>query len=614
MKVLTVHGIRLNNRWYEKFEVIPEIKESNIELVFFEYGFFRFDEFLIPCKREKIIDKFCEFYSDQVQNSDFPPAVIAHSFGTYIVYMAMKRYESIKFSSIIFCGSILNSKSDFRSFFERKQVLGILNDHGNREWFLRYTRYIINKYCGRAGEIGFTDVPPKYSNVFVNRDNYQRHSDYFLPKHMKDNWLPKLLQHRYQTDYKVDILSQKVIERIYSNITQSKIEFDIDEISFNARVDAGGNYYAKYEIKGKNNTNKIIDNYDFVTTADGLNKEENMNFVSYDHSNKQLFSTFENDRTHYKKIKVHLENPIYPKQQVYLKNYFCWHGTIDLKSGDTDHWAIKGISNIKIQLNFPSELKSVRLYEIKDREIVGQNLMTIVTEKDNSITYIYSFLNNRNLDGLIFYFEGVKNLKNQRIKVNTIKVPLLNTNYSESKHLKDLKRKKIGSSREVFITRASLTDLKRIYKLEVDIEYSNAASEETIRDRINMFNDGFLVIKDNNDKIYGYIESIIWNQKPFNTFSEISNFPMHYNIKGDSLYVIFLAVEKNSRRKGYATKLLAEIEKVATRYLINRVRLVAKDDLIHFYSKNGYHSVKELPDFLKSKKYKSVLMEKILMN
>ena len=58
-----------------------------------------------------------------------------------------------------------------------------------------------------------------------------------------------------------------------------------------------------------------------------------------------------------------------------------------------------------------------------------------------------------------------------------------------------------------------------------------------------------------NDKIYGYIESVIWNQKPFNTFLEISNFPMHYNIKGDSLYIIFLAVEKKYRKKGFATKL-----------------------------------------------------------
>lgn len=615
MKVITVHGIRLNNRWYEKFEDIQEVKEANIQFEFFEYGFFGFYKFLIPSQREKIIDKFCTFYSDTIKDTNYPPSVIAHSFGTYIVLMAMKRHDSIKFNSIIFCGSILNSKLDFRDFFSKGQIKFLLNDHGNREWFLKFTRYIINKYCGSAGNNGFQDIPPKYKNIFQNRKNYKRHSDYFLPLHMKTHWLPTLLKYRFETNYKTEILKPEIINRVYQNIIKSKFEFDINEISFNARIDKSGNYFAKYEVKGQNSSNNTIDSYHFVTTADGLNREENMNFITFNGSDDALPFSFEEDYTHLKKIKIYFLNSIKPNENIHVKHYFCWHETIDLRNGDTDHWSIKGIKHINIQLNFPYELKSPRLYELKDGDIIGQCNMENFHEIDNSISYSIVYNNNKNIDGLIFYFEGHKSEKLQTFRSSHYKTPItvFKPNFHEIPHLKALKGK-TSKNKELFITRASLSDLKKIYKIEMDIEFSNAAREETIKDRINMFNDGFLVVKDNNDIVYGYIESLIWNEKPFETFNDISNFPMHYNIKGKSLYIIFLAVEHKSRKKGIGTKLLSEIEKITKSYSINVIRLVAKDNLVNFYSKRGFQPVKELPNFLKDRFYKSILMEKKIID
>ncbi|QDK82618.1 GNAT family N-acetyltransferase [Spirosoma sp. KCTC 42546] len=593
MKVFAVHGIRRYDRWYEKFEQIPEVKKQGIEVVPFDYGFFSFGNFLIKKRREVIIDKFCKFYDENTQDTEFPPSVIAHSFGTYIVYMAMLRYDAIKFDKIIFCGSILNSNINFRSFFEKGQIQNLLNDIGARDWFIKFTRYLIDKNCGNAGEVGFMDIPPKYNSIFRNRPNNLRHSDYFLPLHMKGNWLPFLASSNNIFTYNKNILRREVIDRIYKNIESAKNNLDTNEVKFHARIDKAGNYYAKYEQLGLNNHTNTINSLEFSTTADGYHTVESMNFSVYDKDNSLLQYDIIEDVAFSKSIKVHLNNPLRYKENFYIKLYFCWIKTIEFK-GDTDHWSIKDIHNVKIFLNFPYELKSPRIYEVKDKEIVGQQNLVSNTEKDGSITYSLDYTNSRNVDGLIFYFEGHKSNSNasSRFKQSTI-------------HINERKKKKYN------IVRATVNDAKKIYQQEVDIELSNAASEETIKDRINMFNDGFLIIKNvDNGEVIAYIESVIWNQKPFQRFEEISNFPMHYNITGDSLYVIFLAVKKIYRRKGIATKLLNEIEKVAKNYELNVIRLVAKDDLISFYEKRGYKKTIELPYFLENRNYKSILMEK----
>jgi ribosomal protein S18 acetylase RimI-like enzyme len=105
-------------------------------------------------------------------------------------------------------------------------------------------------------------------------------------------------------------------------------------------------------------------------------------------------------------------------------------------------------------------------------------------------------------------------------------------------------------------------------------------------------------------------ETKIANHKLVTQYQEISNFPMHYNVNGDTLYVIFVAVSKNFRRNGVATKLISEVEAVARKYKVKRIRLVAKDGLVDFYSKFGFSQLSEMPAFLKGKPYRSVLMEK----
>ncbi len=592
MKVVTVHGIRRQHRWDEDFAALPELKNHNIEVVNFDYGYFSIWKFLTPSKRDKIVVDFCRFYSEHFKDSDELPSVIAHSFGTYVVFSALEKYDVIKFDTIIFCGSILYHKLDFRYIMASNQVGKIYNDHGKFEWFLKITRYIINKKCGKAGKVGFLDIPPKYKDRIINRENFKAHSDYFLPMHMSKNWLPQLIHTDARFIYSTEILRNEVIDRIYQNINKDKNDFNINEIFFNVRVDELGNYFAKYEKKGINEKNYVIDEMIFSTTADGFHHADDMNFVSFDEHGVKNHTSINNDKNHLKEFKIKLNKAISPKESIYIKNYFCWYNTINLKTGDTDHWSIKNIRNISISINFPSELVSPKIFEIKDKKIIGQHKLEKKTEKNKTISYYTNYINDKNCDGLIFYFEGyMPKIHNTQKKPNEFSL--------------------LGRKDKYLIERASEKDIKQVYKIELDVEHGNAATEETLIKRRLMFPDGFLVVKNKkNNAVIGYIESLIWNEKKFEEFSEISNFPLHFNINGNTLYIIFIAITSKFRKKGLGYKLIKEIEAIAKQYNIDRISLVAKDDLYLFYEKLGYSVVRELPNFLKGRTYKSLLMEK----
>lgn len=298
----------------------------------------------------------------------------------------------------------------------------------------------------------------------------------------------------------------------------------------------------------------------------------------------------EDDYNNYKRIIVELDKSLEMSQLFDKRIYFSWYNTINLVKGDTDHWNIQNIKNIQVQINFPYSLIRPIIFQVSEKDIVGTLKLIENRERDNTFTYSLDFVNNYNVDGLILYFEGVhKNAQSNLFDKTDF----------------------VYQNRYLELDRAKESDLHRIYLVERDIELSNAATEETIKNRLRMFNDGFWVIRDKkNAQILGYIESLLWNYKEFKSFEEISNFPMRYNVKGNILYVIFVAVAKGYRNNGFSKRLFEAIEKVAKYYNVERISLVAKDDLVEYYMKNNYTIVKELPEFLPGRIYKSVLMEK----
>lgn len=149
----------------------------------------------------------------------------------------------------------------------------------------------------------------------------------------------------------------------------------------------------------------------------------------------------------------------------------------------------------------------------------------------------------------------------------------------------------------IYIRKAEPGDLIRIHELEQRIEPENPASIEVLASRLSMFQEGFLVAEVNNT-VVGYIESLIWQEKSFDAFSQICNFSDHCDLDGNSIYIIFIAVDAKFRRLGIASRLISHIVDIAKSYNLNRVCLVGKGEYINFYKKLGFTIKKDLPEFL----------------
>src|ERR1700744_1970867 len=94
-KIITIHGIRTENSWSSALKRLLK-KRTNVEVVNFEYGYFTIFQFLSKKQRSRAIKAFQNFYADNFDEDNIP-SIICHSFGTYILFSSIQKYESIKF-------------------------------------------------------------------------------------------------------------------------------------------------------------------------------------------------------------------------------------------------------------------------------------------------------------------------------------------------------------------------------------------------------------------------------------------------------------------------------------------------------------------------------------
>ncbi len=597
--IVTIHGIRTGNtnRWDERFQklVKEELSHKNYEVKIFDYSYFNMLQFGNRWSRNNAICKFYKFY-DENFDPENPPSVVAHSFGTYILFKTLNKHKHIKFDKIIFCGSILSSKINWRKILELGQFNTLYNHHGWNEWFLIGSKVItLSRFCGHAGKKGFKDIPPKFISRIINEDYNYNHGDYFLKSGMKANWLKYFFNQEQKFDLNKNILRDVVISRIYKNLNEGKNEISIITQNVHVRIDADGNYYTKVIFEAVNNTKSNVNTFRYAVTADGSDKIDNMGFEAFNERLERLSITVLNDSTQFKSVEINFNRSVRPGESIKFRIYNSWTDTINLM-GDTDHWIAKSIKYVNVSLNFPCELINPRIFTVKDSKLSKSFELQCRTEQNNTKTYLFNYINNEEADGLVFYFDNTRDITKLE-KIQKQKFTL-----------------KQNRNIDWTISPCKNIDIRNVYNLESKIEGEKAASEATLIERRLMFNDGFLVIKnERSGQIIGYLQSLIWNEKPFSTFNQISNFPLHYNINGSSLYIIFLAVRKKFRRNKLGSLLLEKVEDVAKAYGVNDITLVTKSNLIEFYKKNGYSFEEKLPEFLPNREYESFLMRKKLM-
>jgi GNAT superfamily N-acetyltransferase len=90
------------------------------------------------------------------------------------------------------------------------------------------------------------------------------------------------------------------------------------------------------------------------------------------------------------------------------------------------------------------------------------------------------------------------------------------------------------------------------------------------------------------------------NQK--RTIGQIAGLELQssFIFKSQSAFKGSAATDKDWRRRGIASALLEAAAKVAQKYNVSRVALVAKGALVPFYEKRRFLSVRNLPSFLGS--------------
>jgi hypothetical protein len=191
--LITLHGINTRGTWQKLLIPFMTKLEDRWILYPLDYDYFGPLALLAPKSRQKKIDWFRAEYTNICLNEDVKyPSIIAHSFGTYIVGEALKKYPQIYFDKVILCGSILPQKYDWNSLVVEKRVNSVKNDYGSLDIWPSVARHIIS-HAGSSGKEGFVQTNEHIDNCKFEK---YKHSNYFHPLHFKSHWIPFLKEFR----------------------------------------------------------------------------------------------------------------------------------------------------------------------------------------------------------------------------------------------------------------------------------------------------------------------------------------------------------------------------------------------------------------------------------
>lgn len=186
--VISLHGIRTRGQWQKDLQAALE--DGGFHHRALDFGFFRAISLINPWARERKVRWFLEQYTQIRATTKGPISIIAHSFGSYIVATAMRKYRQIEFDRIILCGSIVPVNYDWDSVIHKRgQAKDVLNQYGKQDIWVRLAEWAVAT-AGPSGYQGFGNV----ANGRVVQQAFldYAHSEYFFDLNFRDNWVPFL--------------------------------------------------------------------------------------------------------------------------------------------------------------------------------------------------------------------------------------------------------------------------------------------------------------------------------------------------------------------------------------------------------------------------------------
>ncbi len=152
------------------------------------YGEFDLLRFLWPFAffRRKVVDHITKQIRAIVRlEGPATCSVVAHSFGTYVLAEIMRRHADLRFSRIIFCGSVVPYDFPFADYAHRFDQ-PLVSEVGTRDIWPALAQMVTWGY-GSAGSFGF-----RGPGVRDRWHNGKAHSDFLNAEFCKRYWVPYL--------------------------------------------------------------------------------------------------------------------------------------------------------------------------------------------------------------------------------------------------------------------------------------------------------------------------------------------------------------------------------------------------------------------------------------
>lgn len=185
--VVSLHGIRTRGTWQK--DLSPLISEQGWIYYPLDYGWFSVLFFVPGYIRKRRIEWFRQRYNEI--RSRYPgviPSIIAHSFGTWILCQATRKYANIRFDQIILAGSVVPGSFDWQLIFARNQVTSVRNDSGRKDIWARLSRF----FAWGTGSSGFTGFSQPQAFLTEAAHPDYDHSSAFGYDHYLGEWIPFL--------------------------------------------------------------------------------------------------------------------------------------------------------------------------------------------------------------------------------------------------------------------------------------------------------------------------------------------------------------------------------------------------------------------------------------
>lgn len=210
IEVVTIHGIQTFGAWQSRLERIANNTAGDVRFHTYRYGLFSAIAFLVPQLRARESKKLsAELRRIFGLSPDKRFVIFSHSFGTYLLYSALKGLlpefnNVLPIKRIVLAGSVLMHRTDWSPFMASE--LEIVNDCADHDYVLYFSQFLVWG-VGMAGRCGFYGVSGK---LFVNRFHQGGHSSYFKG----DSFLAK---------FWVPLISD--VERSTSNLDHRELKF-----------------------------------------------------------------------------------------------------------------------------------------------------------------------------------------------------------------------------------------------------------------------------------------------------------------------------------------------------------------------------------------------------